>query len=61
VSYLCLGYEWLVVLQDLRSDVVELAYVYCACAYAVSQDAERWDLHCGPAADVVGLVVCELL
>jgi hypothetical protein len=60
VSYLRPGYERSVVLQDLRSDLVELAHVHRARAYAVSQDAERQDLHCGPAADAVGPVVREL-
>jgi hypothetical protein len=60
VSYLRPGYERSVVLQDLRSDLVELAHVHRARAYAVSQDAERRDLHCSATADAVGPVVREL-
>jgi hypothetical protein len=60
VSYLSLGYERSVVLQYLRSNLVKLAYVYRARAYAVCEDAERWDLHYSPTAYAVGLVVREL-
>ena len=60
VSYLRLGYERSVVLQYLRSDLVQLAHVHRARAYAVSEDAERRDLHCSPTADAVGPVVREL-
>jgi hypothetical protein len=37
VSYLRLGYERSVVLQYLRSDLVKLAHVHRACAYAFAQ------------------------
>jgi hypothetical protein len=60
MSYLCPGYERSIVLQYLRSDLVELAHVHRARAYAVSQDAERRDLHCSSTANVVSPVVCEL-
>ena len=60
VSYLRPGYERSVVLQYLRSDLVELAHVHRARAYAVDEDAERRDLHCSPTADAVGPVVREL-
>ena len=60
VSYLSLGYERSVVLQYLRSDLVKLAHVHRARAYAVCEDAERRDLHCSPTAYAVGPVVREL-
>jgi hypothetical protein len=60
MSYLCPGYEWSVVLQYLRSDLVKLAHVHRARAYAVSEDAERRDMHCSPTANAVGPVVREL-
>jgi hypothetical protein len=60
VYYLRPGYERSVVLQYLRSDLVELAPVHCARAYAACEDAERQDLHCSPTAYAVSLVVCEL-
>jgi hypothetical protein len=60
VSYLRPGYERSIVLQDLRSDFVELAHVHCARAYAMSQDAKRRDLHCSPSANAVGPVVRKL-
>ena len=60
MSYLRLGYEQSVVLQYLRSNLVELAHVHRARAYTVCEDAERRDLHCSPTAYAVGLVVREL-
>ena len=60
VSYLRPGYERSVVLQYLRSDLVELPHVHRAHAYAVDEDAERRDLHCSPTANAVGPVSREL-
>lgn len=59
VSNLRLGYERSTVLQYPRSDLVDIAHVHRARAYAMCEDAERRDLY-GPIADVVAPVVREL-